>query len=87
MILYNMRFRGPLEYDKFVLNVMQYSNEVNMIIRDEFNEEGQHSLSSIKNVLNDHFYSIVGKSNIDPQLEIRGSGETLYYKILEMKEC
>ena len=27
MILYNMRYRGPYEYDKFVLNTMQYMNE------------------------------------------------------------
>ena len=27
MILYNMRYRGPYEYDKFVLNVMQFVNE------------------------------------------------------------
>lgn len=27
MILYNMRYRGPYEYDKFILNVMQFANE------------------------------------------------------------
>lgn len=27
MILYNMRYRGPYEYDKFVLNIMQFVNE------------------------------------------------------------
>lgn len=27
MILYNMRYRGPYEYDKFVLNTMQFVNE------------------------------------------------------------
>lgn len=28
MIVYNMRYRGPYEYDKLVLNVFQYHNEV-----------------------------------------------------------
>lgn len=27
MILYNMRYRGPYEYDKFILNTMQFVNE------------------------------------------------------------
>ena len=26
MIHYNMRYRGPYEYEKFILNVLQYSN-------------------------------------------------------------
>ena len=26
MINYNIRYRGPYEYDKFVLNTFQYSN-------------------------------------------------------------
>ena len=26
MIHYNMRYRGPYEYEKFLLNVLQYSN-------------------------------------------------------------
>jgi hypothetical protein len=28
MITYNMRYRGPIEYEKFVLNILQYHNEV-----------------------------------------------------------
>lgn len=28
MILYNYRYRGPYEYDKFVNNILQFSNEV-----------------------------------------------------------
>lgn len=26
MIIYNMRNRGPLEYDKFIYNIFQYCN-------------------------------------------------------------
>lgn len=28
MITYNMRYRGPYEYDKFALNILQYINLV-----------------------------------------------------------
>ena len=34
MIFYNFRYRGPYEYDKYVLNVLQYSNMVNDFIND-----------------------------------------------------
>lgn len=34
MIFYNMRYRGPYEYDKFVLNVFQYCNLINEIKHD-----------------------------------------------------
>lgn len=34
MIVYNNKYRGPLEYDKFILNVFQYLNEVNYLIED-----------------------------------------------------
>ena len=34
MIVYNNKYRGPLEYDKFILNVFQYLNEINYLIED-----------------------------------------------------
>ena len=34
MIVYNNKYRGPLEYDKFILNVFQYLNEVNYLMED-----------------------------------------------------
>lgn len=34
MILYNMRYRGPYEYDKFALNIMQFANEVKRLQGD-----------------------------------------------------
>lgn len=39
MIVYNMRYRGPYEYDKLVLNVFQYHNDV-MDIMHEMEEKG-----------------------------------------------
>lgn len=32
-ILYNMRYRGPYEYDKFTLNIFQTSNEVRSLLK------------------------------------------------------
>ena len=34
MIYYNMRYRGPYEYDKFTLNILNYVNYVNDYIAD-----------------------------------------------------
>ncbi len=34
MIYYNMRYRGPYEYDKFTLNILNYVNYVNDYIDD-----------------------------------------------------
>lgn len=34
MIYYNFCFRGPYEYDKFVLNYLQFSNEVRFLESD-----------------------------------------------------
>ena len=34
MIYYNMRYRGPYEYDKFTLNVLNYVNFVTDYVND-----------------------------------------------------
>lgn len=33
MVKYNLRYRGPFEYDKMVLNTLQYDNEVKSMLR------------------------------------------------------
>ena len=38
MILYNIRYRGPYEYDKFILNILQLNNEVNLAINEINND-------------------------------------------------
>lgn len=43
MILYNYRYRGPFEYDKFVLNVYQLRNEIKRASK-KFKEEETNSL-------------------------------------------
>ena len=43
MILYNYRYRGPFEYDKFVLNVYQLRNDIKWALK-KFKEEETNSL-------------------------------------------
>jgi hypothetical protein len=44
MILYNIRYRGPYEYDKFILNILQLNNEVNLAI-NEINNDTMNGLN------------------------------------------
>ena len=42
MIYYNMRYRGPYEYDKFTLNILNYVNYVNDYIYDMNNTSDEY---------------------------------------------
>lgn len=39
MILYNYRYRGPYEYDKFILNTLQLINETDSLEEQLLNHE------------------------------------------------
>lgn len=54
MIFYNMRERGPYEYDKFVLNILQLYNSINLIELEELQNvsEMTSSLLAINKELN-----------------------------------
>lgn len=39
MIIYNMRYRGPFEYDKFCLNILQFYNEVQHLTHFELSDQ------------------------------------------------
>lgn len=43
MILYNIRHRGPYEYDKFTLNILQTYNEVKRLL-DSFEKNSSSQL-------------------------------------------
>ena len=47
MIKYNLRYRGPFEYDKMVLNTLQYDNEVKSMLRKI--KTGDYALLSKEN--------------------------------------
>ena len=42
MIYYNMRYRGPYEYDKFTLNIFNYVNFVNDYVYDMNNTSKEY---------------------------------------------
>ena len=52
MIVYNMRYRGPYEYDKLILNVFQFYNEV-LDIQNEIQNTTEKSLNSLSKGLTD----------------------------------
>lgn len=45
MITYNMRYRGPYEYDKFALNILQYINLIKDIT-SSVNKNAENNLVS-----------------------------------------
>lgn len=57
MILYNMRNRGPFEYDKFVLNILQLYNAINLAEINELKltNEQIKSLSEIQELINNYY--------------------------------
>lgn len=48
MIPYNFCYRGPHEYDKFVLNYLQLHNAIMFLEGDSEGEPGQGALQSLK---------------------------------------
>lgn len=62
MILYNMRYRGPFEYDKFVLNIFQIYNEVKMLVK-KFNENEEGSLLDMYKNIDQIYESLTDKDS------------------------
>lgn len=65
MILYNIRHRGPYEYDKFVLNILQASNEVKRLLKT-FHSESNSEIIQKKESLRNYIDAL---SNEDGVLE------------------
>lgn len=85
MILYNMRNRGPYEYDKFTLNILQIHNAITLGEMYEFdkNNLNKDALLGIQKDINDIYSSIIGTD------EFMGMAEKLYldsYKIKEVQQ-
>lgn len=72
MIYYNMRYRGPYEYDKFTLNILNYINFVNDYINDIENytyscpssvdTDGFISLKELEDKVNEAFENTMRQS-------------------------
>lgn len=61
MILYNVRHRGPYEYDKFVLNIFQLYNDIAML-EERLATGSASQLAAAKEELDSYFDSIGGGS-------------------------
>lgn len=82
MILYNMREKGPFEYDKSILNVMQFYNEIANILDTEFDTNSNFdTITDFANEVNKFYKFVVGDdTNI-------GASQQLYFELLHYKEC
>lgn len=74
MIYYNMRYRGPYEYDKFTLNILNYINFVNDYVYD------------MNNTSKDYKTFKETQEEVDKQFEtVMRNMETVYTKIIMNK--
>ena len=74
MIYYNMRYRGPYEYDKFTLNILNYINFVNDYVYDMNNTSKDYkTFKETQDEVNKQFETVM--SNM----------ETVYTKIIMNK--
>lgn len=78
MIHYNMRYRGAYEYDKFVLNILQYANEANDFIGDITKIQDYETLKVIYDEINDLYNKSTGENGLSQQC---------YRKLIMFKEA
>lgn len=67
MIKYNLRYRGPFEYDKLILNILQFSNEVKLL-KNNLNATGKDSLDEYCAAVDNIYNALVSESNIMSEL-------------------
>ena len=63
MILYNMRYRGPFEYDKFVLNTFQIANEAKSILK-KINENDLDGLNNMSKRLDNIYQDLISDNSM-----------------------
>lgn len=63
MIYYNMRYRGPYEYDKFTLNILNYVNYVNDYVYDANNTSDEyHTFKKLQDDIEEAFEKCLNHS-------------------------
>lgn len=67
MIKYNLRYRGPFEYDKLILNILQFSNEVKLL-KNNLNATGKDSLDEYYAAVDNIYNALVSENNIMSEL-------------------
>ena len=82
MILYNMRNRGPYEYDKFTLNILQIHNAVTLSEIHELtnNKANKDALIEMQSQLNNIYNDLIGT---DSKI---GLTEKIYINSFNIKE-
>ena len=77
MIHYNMRYRGPYEYEKFILNVLQYSNNAHDFSSEVNGLEEYETLKEIQDNVTDLYNKSTGAY---------GTSEQCYKKLIMFNE-
>jgi hypothetical protein len=72
-----MRYRGPFEYDKFILNVLQHHNEIVELCKKQ--NSSLQSLLTTQEDLNETYKRVVGSGTTT------GLSESLYNNLLTME--
>lgn len=76
MIHYNMRYRGPYEQEKFLLNIMQYTNLMNSLAYDAEHTDSWKTLKELVDLVNKKFEDMTGP---------KGTAEKIYKNFILMR--
>lgn len=68
MINYNIRYRGPYEYDKFILNIFQYSNAIYDFEYDLSNKGAYTTINELKDTVDTLFDQITQEKGFSDQV-------------------
>ena len=68
MINYNMRYRGPYEYDKFILNIFQYSNAIYDFENDLSENSTFDTINSMRESVDDIFNQITKERGLSDKI-------------------
>ena len=68
MINYNIRYRGPYEYDKFILNIFQYSNAIYDFEYDLSSKGAYTTINELKDTVDALFDQITQERGFSDQV-------------------
>lgn len=68
MINYNIRYRGPYEYDKFILNIFQYSNAIYDFEYDLSSKGAYTTINELKDTVDALFDQITQEKGFSDQV-------------------
>ena len=68
MINYNIRYRGPYEYDKFILNIFQYSNAIYDFEYDLSSKGAYTTINELKDTVDALFDQITQERGFPDQV-------------------